>query len=87
MGRLQTAPCLIKKRVNKVSRDPENEPWRPGERPDQTPTHPYDPMDPEPSPNPVPIPPDEEPAPPVREPTTPMPMTDPKPPEPTRLSQ
>ncbi|MBA3572932.1 MAG: hypothetical protein H0W34_13385, partial [Pyrinomonadaceae bacterium] len=72
-----------------MSRDLKKEPWRPGERPDETPTHPYDPMDPDPSPapNPVPIPPDEEPAAPVREPTTPMPMTDPEPPEPTRLSR
>ena len=72
-----------------MSRDPGNDTWRPGERPDETPTHPNDPLHPDPSPaRPLPIPPDAEPNPPapVREPTTPMPATDPGPPEPTRLA-
>lgn len=63
--------------------------WRPGERPDEPATHPYDPNSPDqqPDPKPLPIPPDGEPQPaPVREPGTPMPATDPMPLDPPRIA-
>lgn len=60
--------------------------WRPGERPDQPPTHPYDPdnqdqrPDQQRGPEPLPLPPDGEPQPaPIREPSEPMPAIDPEP--------
>jgi hypothetical protein len=70
-----------------MSNNQSNETWRPGERPDEVPTQPYDPekapanepLTPEPSkqPDPMPVPPDVEPKSPVQEPETPMPMIDP----------
>ena len=56
--------------------------WRPGERPDQPDTNPYDPSHPDEqkAPEPLPLPPDGEPQPaPIREPREPMPATDPEP--------
>lgn len=59
-----------------------SEKWRPGERPDQPDTYPYDPNNPDQQrdPQPLPIPPGDEPQPaPIREPNQPMPATDPEP--------
>lgn len=59
-----------------------SEQWRPGERPDQPATNPYDPNypDQQSDPQPLPLPPDGEPQPaPIREPREPMPATDPEP--------
>jgi len=67
-----------------MSRNPNTEPPRPGEQPDLPPTHPHDPIAPEPEP--LPLPPDREPAhAPVREPDAPMPAGDPQPTDPPRL--
>ena len=52
---------------------------------DNPPTTPYDPGDPDETPDPLPLPPDSNPAAPVREPDEPEPITDPSTPEPTRL--
>lgn len=59
-----------------------SEQWRPGERPDQPGTNPYDPANPDQQkdPQPLPLPPDGEPQPaPIREPREPMPAMDPEP--------
>jgi len=55
------------------------------DKPDISPTTPYDPSDPAQTPDPVPLPPDSNPPAPVREPDQPPPITDPSTPEPTRL--
>ena len=65
-----------------------NEEPHPIEKPKVPPTTSYDPLDPEePTPTPVPLPPDSNPQPnaPVREPDQPLPVLDPQPSEPTRL--
>jgi hypothetical protein len=85
-----TAPPIPAALINQVkSMNQSSETWRPGERPDQPATHPYDPNNPDqqPNPQPLPIPPDGEPQPaPIREPNEPMPATDPAPTEPPRIA-
>ncbi len=70
-----------------MNESPDKETWRPDERPDQAPTHPYDPMNPEePNRSPIPLTPDQE-RPPVpgREPVDKVPVGDPPLGEPVRL--
>ena len=65
-----------------MSRNPNTEPPQPGVPDELPPTHPHDPI----TPDPVPLPPDRAPAhAPVREPETPQPAGDPLPVEPPRL--
>ena len=70
-----------------MSETQNNDQWRPGERPDEPPTHPYDPANPDPKgTNPLPLPSDERQPAPVREPDNPPdPIGDPQRGQPKRL--
>ena len=63
------------------------ETWRPDERPDEPPTHPYDPFNPDEQRGPIPVPPDKTPVLiPGREPSDEVPVGDPPASDPIRIA-